>query len=77
MGVTNNTNCCHVDHDYVYVVDYANHRVSVFYTSGEFITPFGRRGSGEGNLNYPHGVTIDQDGFLYVCDSENNCIKVF
>ena len=64
-----------VDHDYVYVVEWGNRRVSVFYTSGAFISSFGRRSSGE-ELKYPRGITIDQDGFLYVCDSSNS-IQVF
>ena len=34
-----------------------------------------RSGSGEGELSNLHGFTIDQDGFLYVCDSSN--IQVF
>ena len=62
-----------VEHDYVYVVENMNHRVSVFYTSGEFITSFDGRGSGVGELSW---ITVDQDGFLYVCDS-SNCIQVF
>ena len=66
-----------VDHDFVYVVENGNHRVSVFYISGEFITTFGRCGRGEGELSHPRGITIDQDGFLYVCDSNNNRIQVF
>jgi len=69
--------CVHVDHDYVYVVEWRNHRVSVFHTSGAFITSFGRWGSGEGELYYPTGITIDQDGFLYVCDTSNNHIQMF
>ena len=65
-----------VYHDHVYGVEWLNNRVSVFYTSGEFITSFGRRGSG-GELSQPRGITIDQDGFLYVCDCGNNRIQVF
>ena len=67
----------HVDHDYVYVAECWNNRVSVFHTSGAFITSFGGRGSGEGELENPNGITTDQDGFLYVCDTYNNCIQIF
>ena len=66
-----------VDHDYVYVIENGNHRVSVFYTSGVFITSIGMWGYRKGELSYPHGITIDQDGFLYVCDDSNNRIQVF
>jgi len=66
----------HVDHDYVYVVEWGNHRVSVFHTSGAFISSFGKGGR-EGELNSPKGITTDQDGFLYVCDTSNNRIQMF
>ena len=76
-GELSNPCSIHVDHDYVYVVENGNCRVSVFYTSGAFITSFGRRGYGEGELRDPTGTTIDQNGFIYVCDSENDHIQVF
>ena len=66
-----------VDHDYVYVVENGNFCVSVFYTSGEFITSFGGKGSGEGQLRDTKGITIDQDGYLYVCDTTNDRVQVF
>ena len=61
----------HVDHNYVYVAEQWNHHMSVFHTSGAFLTSFGRWGRGEGELENPNGITTDQDGFLYVCDSNN------
>ena len=67
----------HVDHDHVYVAEGGNGRISIFQTSGAFITSFGRWGRGEGELQDPCGITTDQDGFLYVCDIINNCVKVF
>ena len=66
----------HVDHDYVYVAEWWNNRVSVFHTSGAFITSFGGRGSGEGELENPNGITTDQDGFLYVWDTYKNRIQI-
>ena len=60
----------HVDHDWVYVTEGDNHRVSVFTTSGEFITSF--RGGGEGEFILPHGITTDEDGYVYVCDHAND-----
>jgi len=55
----------------IYVSDSENSRVSVFQTSGQFVTTFG-----EGHLHNPEGLAIDQDGFVYVtcCGKE---IKVF
>ena len=66
----------HVDHGHVYVAEKGNNRISTFHTSGAFITSFGRRDSG-GELQYPRGITTDQDGFLYVCNTGNYRIQVF
>ena len=36
------------------------------------------KGKGLEQLNYPHGVTVDnKTGNIYVADSSNNCVKVF
>ena len=44
----------------------------MFTTNGEFVTSFG---SGE-ELDWPHGITADEDGFLYVCSENKNCVVV-
>ena len=46
---------------FVYVCDFGNNCVSVFKTSGEFVTSFGR-------FSNPAGIVIDDDGFVYVSD---------
>ena len=61
----------------MYITEWANHRVSVFQTSGEFVHSFGTEGSGRGELNSPYGLAVDKDGFVFVCDSNNNRIQVF
>ena len=66
-----------VSGDYVYVTEYLNHCISVFRTSGEFVHSFGKKGSGRGELNNPYGIAIDQDGFVFVCDTGNNRVQVF
>ena len=48
--------------------------VSVFRISGEFINSFG---CGRGQLCRPHGIAVDKHGFVFVCDSRNNCIQIF
>ena len=36
------------------------------------------RGTGNEQLNWPHGVTVDHNtGNIYVADYENHCVKVF
>ena len=54
-----------------------NHRISIFTTDGHFIHFFGREGSAVDCFNGPLGMTIDSEGYLYVCDSWNNRVVVY
>lgn len=49
--------------------------VYVFKTSGEFVASFGL--STYDIMEHPVGVTIDEDGFVYVCDHKNTNKKIF
>jgi len=49
------------------VTEELNNRVSVFHTSGQFITTFG-----DEYLDHPEGLTIDEDGFVYVTSHHSN-----
>ena len=69
--------CASVETICVYVTEYYNNRVTVFHTSGEFVHSFGEGGSDRGALDCPHGIAVDQDGFVFVCDTDNNCIQMF
>ena len=57
---------------YVYVADWNGDCVSVFTTEGGYVTSFGHVGSNEGDFKSPSGVCVDKDGFVYVCDGDNN-----
>lgn len=63
-----------VNNHLVYVTEYSNNRVSVFTTDGRFLTSFGgtRAGNRPEQLNHPRGVAVDDNGVVYVCDTENN-----
>ena len=56
----------------VYVSETGNHSVSVFTSDGVFVSSFGRRGSNINQFNSPVGLTFYKEGFLYVCDRDNN-----
>jgi tripartite motif-containing protein 2/3/tripartite motif-containing protein 71 len=62
---------------YLYVVEHRDNCVVVFTTSGRYVTKFCKRGAGEGNIFDGRGVCIDEDGFVYVCDSRNNRVQIF
>ena len=62
--------CFDVCSDFVFVGEYGVGCVSVFKPSGEFVTSFGE-------LNWPAGIAVDVDGFVYVCEHGANKITVF
>ena len=62
---------------YVYVVNYGKHCMSVFTTKGEHVTTFGQWGSANGDFTYPIGVCVDTDEFVYVCDYNNQRVQIF
>ena len=63
-----------VSGQYVYVA--GNHNISVYTTMGEYVTTLGQKGSDEGEYNYPCGVCTDKDGYIYVCDYDNNRVQI-
>jgi DNA-binding beta-propeller fold protein YncE len=63
----------------VYVSDgYGSSRVVHFTADGKFVRIIGgRKGSGQGELQVPHGVAIDPQGRIVVADSDNKRLSVF
>ena len=61
----------------LFVVDTAEHRVQVFERDGALAGSIGRRGSGDGEFNYPTYIWRTPEGRLYVTDSLNFRIQVF
>jgi DNA-binding beta-propeller fold protein YncE len=62
----------------VYVADgYGNSRVIEFTAAGEFVRQWGKPGSGPGEFNLVHDVTMDKRGRVYVGDRTNARIQVF
>lgn len=70
---------------YIYVADYANHRIQKFRptstsaTAGTTVAGVtGQQGSAANNLNYPiGGVAVDQAGYIYVTDTYNHRVQKF
>ncbi len=56
---------------FVYVSDCGNGCVCVFTRDGQFVTSFGKGGY----VNGLHGITVDSDGFVYVC--HDTAVTVF
>ncbi|HEV3139094.1 MAG TPA: peptidyl-alpha-hydroxyglycine alpha-amidating lyase family protein [Vicinamibacterales bacterium] len=56
---------------------YGNTRVAKFDKNGKFLMAWGTRGTGNGEFNTPHSITIDKNRRVYVSDRANNRIQVF
>jgi len=63
----------------IYVSDgYVNSRIIQFNRFGQFVRIIGgRKGTGDGELDTPHGVALDSRGRILVNDSGNQRVAVF
>jgi hypothetical protein len=64
----------------IFVSDgYGNNRVVKYDKNGRFLTQVGseKPGSEPGELNLPHGLSVDLQGNVYVADRSNNRMQVF
>ena len=61
----------------VYVADMWNNRIQMLTATGELISKFGKKGSGQGEFNGPGGVLVDSKDRVIVSDSGNNRVQVF
>jgi sugar lactone lactonase YvrE len=55
----------------------SNARIVKFRKDGTFVKAWGHKGSGPGEFDTPHGITIDSRGRLFVADRENSRIQIF
>jgi DNA-binding beta-propeller fold protein YncE len=60
----------------IIVADRDNHRIQIFSSDGRFISKFGSKGDGEGQLNDPHGLALTPDGSICVADFRNNRVQI-
>ena len=63
--------------EFVYVCDRSDHKVCVFTTEGELVTTLGQRGRKAGKFQVPCAVCVDADGFVCVCDKNNDRVQIF
>ena len=62
---------------YVGIAEWGGHCVSVFSPNGKEFRTFGRRGSGQGQFQYPHGIAMDGGRNIFVADTDNHRIQKF
>ena len=62
----------------VYVTQFSGHCILIYKLDGTFVNQTGCVGKGEGQLNNPYNLAIDEvNGDIYVCDGGNNRIQIF
>ena len=62
----------------LFIVDAKKHSISV-YSLKDYrkIRTMGRRGTGDGEFNYPTNVEVDSEGRLYIVDTGNFRVQIF
>jgi DNA-binding beta-propeller fold protein YncE len=56
---------------------YVNSRIVRFDKAGKYVNEWGTKGSGPGQFQLVHAVTIDPQGRIYAADRNNNRVQVF
>lgn len=63
--------------DQLHVCDSWNHRIVVLDQDGAFVSTYGSHGSGDGMLESPSDLAVDEAGRIWVCDQGNNRIVIW
>ena len=61
----------------VYVANCNNHSIQVLNSDLANTRSIGRKGSNNGEFNYPYDISTDREGNVYVADRDNHRIQVF
>ena len=61
----------------VIVVDNKLNIISVFTENGDSLFTFGKRGKGDGELNFPQSAAVDSQSNIYVVDAFNFRVEIF
>lgn len=56
---------------------YGNARVLEYTADGKRVKEWGTPGSGPGQFRLPHGITVDDQGIIFVADRENGRVQRF
>ena len=62
------------DGEYILVANNENNRIQVFKYNGQFVSMIESK---DDPLKGPRGLLVTQDGYVYVVDSGNSCVKKY
>ena len=60
-----------------FVSDDRNHCIKTFDQSGTLLYKFGKEGNQDGQFSLPHGMLVDSNNNILVCDTNNNRVQQF
>jgi sugar lactone lactonase YvrE len=60
-----------------HMADVPVNRIMKFSKDGKFIKAWGKRGSGPGEFDTPHSISMDSRGRIFVADRSNSRIQIF
>ncbi len=60
---------------YIYISLYDENQIAKYTPGGDFVTTYGRYGTEEGEFSIPVGLSVTDDGILFVADSYNARIQ--
>ncbi len=63
--------------DFFVADGYVNSRVVKYNKDGEYLTHWGKKGTGDGEFDLVHDVALDSQGRLYVADRTNQRVQIF
>jgi DNA-binding beta-propeller fold protein YncE len=61
----------------LFVTDVVDQDIKIFDLSGKLLKKFGKPGGKQGEFLYPNGITMSDDGLMFVSDSNNARVQVF
>lgn len=62
---------------HIWLVETNAHRITLMDEQGKVLKRFGKRGTSQGEFNYPTSVWIDRNGIAYIVDAMNFRIQLF